>query len=212
MNEETSKKEFFDKNMHYYICSYGGSGAALLSEYLSHFGNTHIIYTRHPPQKLTLVNQNNNNWFGNIEINEHDLSKHKVIFIYKNPIHAIYNEFVTQYTYNKEHLEKISCDNNGNIRLLDVVRLKKDLYKINQFFHNYSSRNKRNYQIFCVKYEDMWLPKNIDYLNKLLIIPNMPSIYPTKEIEKIGYYDEQLTSIYRPLINKMKDMRYIEII
>ena len=58
----------------------------------------------------------------------------------------------------------------------------------------------------------MWLHKNIDYLNTLLIIPTMPSIYPTKEIEKIGYYDEQLTSIYQPLINKMKDMRYIEII
>ena len=58
----------------------------------------------------------------------------------------------------------------------------------------------------------MWKPKNIDYLNKLLCIPNIPSIYPTQETEKIGNYDDELTSIYQPLIDQMKKMRYIEII
>ena len=211
MDEEVSEKNFFDKNMHYYICSYGGSGANLLSEYLSHFGNVHIIYSRNPPKKLSFINSK---WFNNVDINEHDISKYKVIFIYKNPVNAIYNEFVTQYTYNKEHLANIQCDNNGNIRLLDVLRTKRDLYKINEFFNNYTTRNKRNYQIFCIKYEDMWLPKNIEYLNKLLCVPNVPSMYPTttQEIDKIGMYDEQLTSIYQPLIDKMKKMRYIEIV
>ena len=41
------KHPYFNEDMNYYICSYGGSGSTVLFNYLSNFGNVyhiHLIY------------------------------------------------------------------------------------------------------------------------------------------------------------------------
>ena len=37
-------KNAFDKNKHFYVCSYGGSGSTMLCAYLSNFGNGAFRY------------------------------------------------------------------------------------------------------------------------------------------------------------------------
>ena len=80
--------KYFDKNMHYYICSYGGCGSTVLSEYLSHFGNVYHIHDRNPPKKLKYVGKNKTNedvyseWFNKVDIPDTELKNYKVILPY----------------------------------------------------------------------------------------------------------------------------------
>jgi len=215
-----SINKLFNKDMNYYVCSSGGCGSTVLYNYLSNFGNVHHIHDRYPPDKLTYIgNQNKeenklvyNEWFNNIEIPEDKLKNYKVIFIYRNPIEVIY----CRCTNNKgmpniPHLQHIKCNNNGNIWLLDVLREKKDLYGLENFFDNYTISKKRNYPIYCVKYELFW--NNISYFNGIIGIPNIPSLYPilNEKQRRLSYINE-LNRIYLSLVKKMSFMPYIKIV
>ena len=69
----------------------------------------------------------------------------------------------------------------------------------------------RNYNIYCIKYELFW--DNIFLFNLLLGVPDIKSLYPVKqEKQKHFQFLAELTAIYNSLINKMKSMRFIEII
>ena len=43
------------------------------------------------------------------------------------------------------------------------------MYKIEEFFDNYTQKKERNYKIYCVKYEQFW--DNISLFNKVFRIP-----------------------------------------
>lgn len=49
------KKNIFDKNQNFYICSYGGCGSTVLFNYLSHFGNVYHIHDRYPPKNYNML-------------------------------------------------------------------------------------------------------------------------------------------------------------
>jgi hypothetical protein len=101
--------------------------------------------------------------------------------------------------------------NGGNINIFDVLKSGKDLYKMEEFFDNYTIPQDRNYNIYCVKYELFW--DNISLFNQIMEIPDVKSLYPVKhERPKQLQFLAQLTAIYNSLINKMKLMRFIEII
>jgi hypothetical protein len=103
------------------------------------------------------------------------------------------------------------CDNSGNLTLYDIIHSKKDLYKLEEFFDNYSSKKERNYLIYCVKYEQFW--NNISLFNQILGIPDIKSLYPRKhEKSRPIHFEKQLRSIYNNLIIKMHNMKFIEII
>ena len=207
-----SNKPIFDKNMNYYICSYGGSGSTILFKYLSNFGNVKHIHDRYPPVNLSYIGNTNttenvySEWFNNIEIPKDKLQNYKVIFIYRNPIPVIYSRFIN----NKNHLNHIKCDNNGEINLFDVLKYKKDLYKLENFFDEYTTNNKK-YDVYCIKYELFW--NNIEFFNNVMNIPNIQELYPIKiEHPKKYKYNNQLSIIYNSLIQKMNKMPYIKII
>jgi hypothetical protein len=208
---------YFNKQMTYYICSYGGSGSTVLYNYLSNFGNVEHIHDRFPPKKLTYVGNKNTSqniyseWFNHVMIPETQLHNYKVIFIYKNPLEVIYSRLAFPHGPNVNHLKHIMCDNNGEIHLADVLSSKKDLYKLEEFFDNYTKEDEeRNYKIYCVKYEDFW--QNIPLFNQVLNIPNVKSLYPVKqERKKQIHFKDLLFSIYHSLIQKMKSMNFIEI-
>jgi len=48
----SNTRSYFNKDINYYICSYGGSGSTILFNYLSHFGNVYHIHDRYPPNNL----------------------------------------------------------------------------------------------------------------------------------------------------------------
>lgn len=212
-----SNINYFDKNMNYYICSSGGCGSTILSNYLSNFGNVYHIHDRFPPDKLCYIGKENTDediyseWFNSVEIPEEKLNLYKVIFIYRNPIDVIFSRFVQSKGPNITHLKNVKCKNNGLIGLGDIINSKQDLYGLEEFYDNYTIPKKRNYQIYCIKYEYFFY--NIEVFNKVLGIPNIRSLYPIKaERTKTLTYLKELRAIYYNLIMKMKKMPFIKVI
>lgn len=208
---------YFDNNMNYYICSSGGCGSTLLSKYLKNFGNVYHIHDRYPPEKLRYVGRINTDdgvyeeWFNKVEIPEDKLKDYKVIFIYRNPIDVIFSRLVQSHGPNIPHLQHIKCINNGLIGLGDIITTKKDLYGLENFYDNYTIPKKRNYPIYCVKYEQFF--NNIELFNKVLGIPDIKSLYPIKnERLKTLTHLKELNKIYYNLIMKMKKMSFITMV
>ena len=85
-NSPPNLNTIFNKNMNYYICSFGGSGSTILFKYLSNFGNVYHIHDRYPPDKLKYVGNVNTDkevyseWFNNVEIDENMVNNYKVIY------------------------------------------------------------------------------------------------------------------------------------
>jgi hypothetical protein len=103
------------------------------------------------------------------------------------------------------------CDNNGDISLSDVLKSRKDLYKLEQFFDNYTIKQERNYRIYCVKYEQFW--DNIPFFNNIIGIPDIKELYPIKhEVAKPILHRHKLTCIYWSLISKMHKKPFIELV
>ena len=214
---QQSVNNYFNKNMNYYICSIGGCGSTVLFNYLSLFGNVYHIHDRFPPNNLSYIGSNNTNediyseWFNETEIPKEKLFNYKVIFIYRNPIPTIFSRFAQAKGPNINHLKHIKCDNNGNINIYDVIRSKRDLYKIEEFFDNYISPKTRNYDIYAIKYELFW--DNIVLFNKIIGIPDIKELYPVRQERAKKYsFVKELNFIYRTLILKMNKMKFIEII
>lgn len=213
----SDKTPYFNKDMTYYICSSGGAGSTIIFNYLSMFGNVFHIHDRYPPNQLQYVGKENtiediySEWFNNVDIPEHKLKNFKVIFIYRHPIQVIFSRCVQRNGPNIAHLQHIKCANNGKINFFDVIKSQQDLYGLEDFFDNYVAPKKRNYDIYCVKYELFW--NNISFFNKTLDIPDVKELYPVKfERPKRFSYVQELNFIYKSLINKMNRMRFIEII
>jgi hypothetical protein len=203
---------YYQSDKYYYVCSYGGCGSWMLVQYLANFGNVFHIHSRNPPQKLTHVGCGNiseqGEWFNSIPIDENKLDNYKVIYLYKNPVKAIYSRFTNQI-----HLKNIGVKVNTQIK--DVLNTRKDLYGIENFFDNYTQPasffNKRNYQIVCVKYETCF--DNMDKLNEALGLDNFPQLYPRKkETERKYHHYDQLCEIYKPLMDKMDSFDCVQIV
>ena len=210
-------KNYYDKNMNYYICSFGGCGSTILTNYLSNFGNVYHIHDRYPPTKLKYVGKNNTDkeiyseWFNDVDVPDSDLKKYKIIYIYRNPLYVIFSRFAKPTGPNIPHLQHIMCDNDGNIALYDILHSNQDLYKIEEFFDNYCLKKERNYPIYCVKYEQFW--ENISLFNKVIGIPDIKELYPRKyERPKKIFFEHNLRVIYNNLMQKMNRMKFIEVI
>ena len=194
----------FNPNMTYIVCSFGGSGSYMMIEYLKNFGNVVQIHDRNPPMKLTIPGcEENKFWFSNIEIDESQLQNYKVIYIYRNPIYAIYSRFIhgPHQNIHKNHMNNIKAEHYHVCRILEY---KTDLYKLGEFFDNYTIPNSnRNYPIYCVNYDKFW--DNIDLFNKVMELPDIKEFYPErKETEHEHIYD--LTDVYANLNAKMNNL------
>jgi hypothetical protein len=217
INNNNIQKNLFNKDMNFYICSSGGCGSTLLFKYLSQFGNSYHIHDKYPPDKLSYTGSINTDepvyeeWFNKTEIPLNKVPNYKVIFIYRNPIDIIFSRFATLDGPNIPHMQHIKCNNDGNIHFKDIIRTGRDLYDLELFFDNYTTLKNRNYPIYCIKYEQFF--NNISSFNKILNIPDIKTLYPTKYERKKQYtHVKELSIIYCHLINKMMKMRFIEII
>jgi hypothetical protein len=101
-----------------------------------------------------------------------------------------------------EHLEHIQIDK--TIKIEDVLSTGNDLYKIREFYDNYIKPNdKRNYKIYCVKYEEIFDKQ--DELSDLLGIGKLNLV--NKSNRKDSH--EELDNIYADLINEMNKNDFI---
>lgn len=192
----------------FYVCSYGGSGSKMLCNALKQYGKTYHIHSRNPPKDLEFIgNEGGRNtyeeWFNGKKIPQDFQDEIYVIFIYKNPVNAILSRFE-----HPAHLEHIQT--NKNIKLADVIREKKDLYGIQEFYSNYiKNKNERNYKIYAVKYEELF--EKHDELSKILQIG--PLVLNKKETKRNK--DENtlqiLKDIYKETIQEMSENDFIKI-
>ena len=190
---------------YFYVCSYGGSGSKMLCTALNAYGKTKHIHSRKPPNKLEYIGYENGGntyeeWFNGVVIPEENLKYYYVIYIYRNPSFSIPSRF----DQNPNHLEHIQIDK--SIELKDVLDSKKDLYKIREFYDNYTKPNeKRNYKIYCVKYEDIFDKQ--DELSKLLGVRKLNMV--DKSSRKNS--NKELDNIYGDLIDEMNKNEFIMI-
>ena len=186
----------------FYVCSYGGSGSYMLCYALKKYGETKHIHSRKSPNNLEYIgNEKGSNtykeWFNGVVIPEEELKYYYVIYIYRNPSFTIPSRFK-----NPVHLENVQIDK--SIKLKDVLDSKKDLYKIREFYDNYTKPNeKRNYKIYCVKYEDIFDKQ--DELSKLLGIGKLNIV--NKSSRKNS--NKELDNIYGDLIAEMNKNDFI---
>jgi hypothetical protein len=139
------------------------------------------------------------------------LASYKVIFLYRHPIEVIFSRCATPRGPNVTHLQHIQCANNGKIWLHDVLTSGRDLYQLEEFFDHYTVPRARNYPIYCVKYEMLF--EQLSLLNRMLGIPDIPSLYPRKiERPKVYNYVKELSVIYRSLIYKMNARPFVQVI
>ena len=190
----------------FYVCSYGGCGSTMLCKYLNNFGKSFHVHDRNPPDKLTQLGLLcYHEWFNGIPIHECELMNYHVIFIYRNPVHCIYSRFQLP-----EHLYHIKC--NTTIKIADVIRERKDLYGINQFFNKYTIPNpKRNYRVHCIKYEELF--DKMSEFNKHFDLPDRPELYPIEQVSNRECGEKTiLVEIYKDLLEKMNAKKFIEVV
>lgn len=189
---------------HFYVCSYGGCGSKMLCEALKQYGKVEHVHSRYPPNKLEYVGNNKGGntyceWFNGIKVAKTKLKDYYVIYIYRNPSMSILSRFQIP-----EHLEHVQVDK--TIKLDDIINTGCDLYKIKEFYDNYTKSNtNRNYKIYCVKYEDIFDKQ--DELSDLLDIGKLNLVNKSKRTET----NEDLNKIYANLIDEMNKNDFITI-
>lgn len=190
----------------YYVISYGGCGSKLLCNALKKYGKVEHIHSRNPPDELEYVGGKHTykEWFNGIKIPKEELDNYIVIYLYKNPVKAIFSRF-----YIRKHLINIQLEN-IDTTIVDVCKSKKDLFKIKEFYNNYMTKNSnRNYKILGIKYEELFDKQ--DLLSNFLNIGPLNLVkHETKRFnpEKIN---KRLNKIYNKLILKMEKNDFITI-
>lgn len=192
------------EHKNYYVCSYGGCGSSMLSEKLRKFGKVKHIHSRNPPDKLEYVGNEKggktyHEWFNGIPIPDNELKNYCVIYIYRNPSFSIPSRFS-----NPVHLQHIQSDE--TIKIKHVEDTGKDLYKISEFYDNYTKPNeKRNYKIYSIKYEELFDKQ--DELCELLGIESLN----LNNISKRTNGNKKLNEVYSDLIEVMNKNDFISI-
>ena len=189
----------------FYVCSFGGCGSKMLCEYLSQFGTVKHVHSRYPPTSLTEIDKNE--WFSQKPIKEQELKDYYVIYIYRDPVKAILSRFT-----HPAHLNHIQA--NPHTTLDQVLAAKQDLYGIENFYDNYTTppAMKRNYKIYCVKYEDFF--QHIREFNKTFQIQCANSQYPIEKTTNKPFNIDTiaLQDIYCQLREKMGKMPFIKVV
>lgn len=195
-------KPYYDANKLFYICSYGGCGSKMFTNYCRYFGQGFHIHSRKPP---TLLTYPRNEGFDDKKLVPEELAKDaKVIYLFKDPVKAVESRFDTP-----QHLRNIQCPVTTWTKN-DVITQKKDLYGLEEFFDNYTTPDpERNYKIVCIKYEAMF--SDIEKVNEALGIPTVKEYLPKKSERNRTQYEE-LKTIYKNLNDKMDKMDLITII
>lgn len=184
-----------------YVCSYGGCGSKTIQNALT--GENTAVFHLHsfkPPKELAYIYGGRFNKIKQPKsINE---SEKIIIYIYKNPIHAIYSRFVLP-----QHLVNMGV--NPSTTIEKVVEKKEDIFRLNEYFNDFTTDNDRDYPIYCIKYEDIFDEENQRKLSEIIGV-NVKSII-RKETKRNYPHYEVLKEIYQPLIDKMDALPFIHI-
>ena len=214
LQKKINRFDFFKhiENKHirkFFICSWGGCGSTLFYKYLNNFGKSYHIHERNPKKNLCYpINYKNDicvptacAQFSNYQIENHNLKNYTFIFLIRNPVKCIYSRFINnKYCNYKHHLKHIFCD---IIELKDVINSNKDLYKLNEFYDNYTN-SKKQYNILVINFDN--IDNNIENINRILKIPK--NNYFPKLVHKDYNHDKTVVKIYETLSQKIDKIQY----
>jgi len=178
------------------VCSYGGCGSTMLHKSLQKYGVSHHVHSRCPPEKLEYISDEH---FNGTPIHPDQLHRVKVIYIYREPTTAIlsWDRRFDNDTFTS-HLKHIESPHLMNLE--QMASTLEDKYGVQDFYRNYTTKAPRNYQIYCVKYED--LVQHQDQLSQWLGIG--PLGIQIVEHKHESVHKDKLEKIYSELSEQMK--------
>ena len=81
----------------FFVCSYGGCGTVMLGRKLAKYGKVEIVHSL--PSKTSLETVKHYRFTGEA-IQEDQLKKITVIYIYKNPVNSVYSRYIVNSNVN----------------------------------------------------------------------------------------------------------------
>jgi hypothetical protein len=168
----------------FWICSYGGCGSWMIWRALEKYGKVVHCHYRKPLMEFP-------------EDSDDENMENIIIYIYRDPAKAILSRF-----RNHLHLRNIEAPDE-NVTLQQVLEQNKDLYGIEEFYRNYTTKDEnRKHKIVCVKFEDVF--KNQERLSELLDVGplNLENTEQKREKDKLYPF---IYNVYRELITEMKN-------
>ena len=189
----------------FYVCSYGGCGSKMLTSALERYGKVFHVHTRFPPDKLQYITREQ---FNGVEVPPELLKNYYVIYIYKNPVKAILSRFTGNPAFNKKHLRHVGC--NPRVTVDAVINQSKDLYQLQQFYDNYTKPALRNYNVYCVKYEQIF--ERQAELSNIFEIGPLNLVRKESDHRELESKHPQLYTVYHDLIQQMakNDFMFIQ--
>lgn len=178
------------------VCSYGGSGTSMLTRKLVKYGTARPIHSL-PPAKLEGYRDC---VFSGEELSEEELNKTTVIYIYKNPVNAVYSR------YNKEHFRRyLRFENSFD----DLVEQKRDVFNLEKFFDAWTDPStERNYKVICVKYDEIF--EKEEELCKVLGIGKLGLV--KRETKREMPHRDIVEKVYEKLNQKIEAMPFIKVV
>jgi len=191
----------------FYVCSYGGCGSNMLCRALEKYGVSYHIHDKFPPKELEYVGGKvYYEWFNGIKIPKNELENYYIIYLYRNPVNSLSSIFRRFSKIMRTHLLHIKCNTNPSIA--DVIKQKRDLYGLKEFYVNYTTKDpNRNYTIYCVKYEELF--ERQDELSAVLGIEKLNLVKHENDNNAIQPYLKDLDFIYSDINCLMKKNDFI---
>ncbi len=202
----------------YYICSFGGCGSKMLTNFLQQFGKVVHIHNRYPPKVLSVIRlkSENDGSFSTIPICNESLSKVHVIYIFRDPTEAQ----VSRWGIN--HFMNIQVPNLSRyVKILanpkKYIKYNQNLLKYDKFHQNYmKAPRSKNYNIYAINYHKLFTSENIKHLcNKLKLPPGAETKFPHRKEssqKKWKEYRADLDKLNMSLKLKIKNSPFMQII
>ena len=196
-------RHYFKKERHFYVCSFGGCGSWLITNYLSNFGVVHHIHSRKPPSPVLTVSHGEH-FSTTLPLQQ----TATVVYVYRDPLHALSS--ICRRFLLHDHLKNIECLD-PFVTMADAVENQKDAFGLTEFYRNYTTPNPhRTYRIYCVKYENFF--EKLPEFNRTLGLYNNPKMYPLKKETKTEANSVVgLSTVYASLQEEMRQRPFITI-
>jgi hypothetical protein len=202
-----------EKKTTFYVASYGGCGSKMLCTYLRKQGKTTLhIHSRNTSpllRKNGIIKEIE--WLTGEVLSKSEAEKCIVIYIYRCPIKAILSRHRDKTRHIiRRSLRNIQCEEEiCKMSYDDFLKSDKDLFGLEEFYDNYvNCKINKNYDIYCIKYEDFF--QNIEKFNETFGLKNTNYPICIENPKSMSKYEEkQLEKIYYNLKQKMSKMPFI---
>lgn len=195
----------------FYVCSYGGCGSRMLTNFLGQYGTAVHIHSRVPSSNITFVDTEA---FNSQLLPLFYLSKVKVIYLFKDPTSSQLSR------WNNNHFKHVGVST-FIADVEDYVRNNVDLLNYEEFFDNYVNNEiNKNYQIIAINYNKMW--DNLPQIFEVLGMPQSAIKAFPKRVEGKSsrvrkdqldpWVLEGLNKINKPLIDKIDAMPAVTVL